>query len=148
MRRVSRSAAAATTRSSTVLRYLGAITGGVRASLSAIVTLPREVGRRLQTDAVNALNGCSGSPKRSSDSGCTWYSRSGRDTCALLVAKQPSWLGLIDSGPERVNRYCSAMPALATQLCDSVFSVVTPLTSNTMRNCKWSCRLAPTPESA
>src|ERR1043166_6963661 len=46
----------------------GAADGSADLSLSQ----PRLVGRRLQTLAVNAGNGCSGSPNLSSDSGWMW----------------------------------------------------------------------------
>ena len=52
-----------------------------------IRTLPREVGFKLQTLAVKALNRCSGSPKASRLKGCTWYWR----------------LGCSKSGPDRVE---------------------------------------------
>ena len=112
---------------------------------SGCAIAPREVGRRLHTEAVNAGNGCSGSPNLSSDSGCTWYSTLGRCRSALDIANAPSWLGLIVSGPRRVKAYCSAMPSLAKGLDASVLSVRTPCTLNAMRSCRWSCRLAPTP---
>ena len=61
---------------------------------------PRDVGRMLHTDAVNAGNECNGSPNLSSDSGCTWYSRLGRAMAGAEHANAPSWLGLIASGRE------------------------------------------------
>ena len=48
--------------------------------------------------------GCSGSPKRSSDKGCTWYSRLARSCSGPLRAKAPSWLGAMASGPLRLSR--------------------------------------------
>jgi hypothetical protein len=47
---------------------------------------------------------CSGSPKRSSDSGCTWYSRLAEGLLRPERANAPSWLGAIDSGPLRSYR--------------------------------------------
>ena len=41
-------------------------------------TVPRLVGLRLHTLAVKAGKLCSGSPKASSESGCTWYSMLGQ----------------------------------------------------------------------
>ena len=70
---------------------------------------PRLVGRRLQTEAVKAGNGCSGSPKRSRLSGCTWYWRSGVSRDGSLLAKQPSWLGAMVNGPRRNSAYSRPM---------------------------------------
>ncbi|SST09695.1 Uncharacterised protein [Acinetobacter baumannii] len=67
-------------------------------------TVPRLCGRRSQTDAVNAGKACSGSPKRSSESGWTWYSRLAEGCCGSERAKAPSWLGAIDNGPLRLAR--------------------------------------------
>ena len=92
--------------------------------------------------------GCSGSPKRSSDSGCTWYSRLARVCSGPDAANAPSWLGAIASGSLRRHRYSQPMASLPLQLLANWFSVRAPLTLNTMRSCRWSCRLAPTPGSA
>ncbi|MCY1454259.1 hypothetical protein D9M71_713110 [compost metagenome] len=80
---------------------MGSISGVLFMSALRISIRPRLAGRRLHTEAVKAGNGCSGSPKRSSDSGCTWY-------CRLAVAcsgpertNAPNWLGAIASGPLR-----------------------------------------------
>ena len=50
---------------------MAATAGALRKSAFLMVTLPRLVGFRLQTLAVKAGKSCSGSPKASSDSGCT-----------------------------------------------------------------------------
>ena len=49
---------------------------------------PRLVGCRLQTLAVKAGNLCSGSPKRSSDSGCTWNCRLARSWSRIGAGEQ------------------------------------------------------------
>jgi hypothetical protein len=50
---------------------LGWIAGWTVASGLVIRTSPRLSGRRLLTEAVNAGNGCNGSPNLSSESGWT-----------------------------------------------------------------------------
>src|SRR3954462_5520113 len=79
-------------------------------------TLPRLVGLRLQTLAVNALNGCRGSPKASRLRGCTWYSTFGHGWSDVLRVKAPSCEGAMLMGPLRVSMYCSPMRALPHQL--------------------------------
>ena len=112
-------------------------------------TWPRLVGFRLQTLAVKALKRCSGSPKASSDSGCTWYSRFGMR--ALRVAAR--------EGAELRRRHAhrpaaaeprtpAPMSALPHHDAAIVFSVFTPSTPKTARICRWSCRLSPTPGSS
>ncbi|MNV74990.1 hypothetical protein D3C71_1682500 [compost metagenome] len=83
---------------------MGWIKGACCGSAELISTRPRLCGRRSQTDAVNAGKGCKGSPKRSSDSGWTWYSRFAEVCSGPERAKAPSWLGAIDSGPLRLYR--------------------------------------------
>src|SRR5436853_7570428 len=75
-------------------------------------TWPRLVGFRLHTLAVNALNGCSGSPKASSDSGCTWYSTFGCGCDGSLRVKAPSCDGAMLIGPLRLSAYSSPISAL------------------------------------
>ncbi len=75
--------------------------GGSAGSPARIRTLPRLVGLRLQTLAVNALNGCSGSPKASSESGWTWYSRFGCASPGRLLVNAPSCDGAMLIGPLR-----------------------------------------------
>ena len=70
---------------------------------------PRLVGRRLQTLIVIAGNGCNGSPKRSSDSGCTWNCRFGDSWSGDERAKAPICDGAIDIGPRRRAAYSSAI---------------------------------------
>src|SRR2546423_1016476 len=91
-------------------------------------TWPRLVGFRLHTLAVKALNGCSGSPNASSDSGCTWYSRSGQGLDASLRVKAPSCDGAMLIGPLRLARYSSPISALPHHERAIVLSVFTPST--------------------
>src|SRR5688500_9311269 len=91
-------------------------------------TWPRLVGLRLQTLAVKALNGCSGSPKASSDSGCTWYSRLGKGCDGSLRVNAPSCDGAMLIGPLRLAAYSSAIIALPNHERVIVFSVFTPST--------------------
>jgi hypothetical protein len=60
-----------------------------------MLTVPRLLGWRLQTLAVNALKLCSGSPKASRLSGCTWYSMLGYGWAASLRVNAPNWLGAV-----------------------------------------------------
>ncbi len=124
------------------------MSGAANGSADAICTVPREVGRRLQTLAVNALKACSGSPNLSSDSGCTWYSTSGRATDGSDLANAPNCEGAMLIGPLRLKAYCMPIMALPHQLAARVLSVGTPCTLITLRNCRWSCRFSPTPGSA
>src|SRR5436190_20883625 len=108
---------------------LGASSGrGVR-----MRTWPRLVGFRLHTLAVNALNGCSGSPKASRDSGCTWYSRSGHGLAGSLRVNAPSCDGAMLIGPLRVTRYSRPISALPHHERAIVLSVFTPSTPYTAR---------------
>src|SRR5437868_1065230 len=75
-------------------------------------TLPRLVGLRLQTLAVKAGKLCSGSPKASSESGCTWYSRFGHSYAGELRVKAPSCEGAMLIGPLRLKRYSIPIFAL------------------------------------
>ena len=59
----------------------------LRSALLLMRTVPRLVGFRLHTLAVKAGKLCSGSPKASSDSGCTWYSRFGH-SCVGRAARE------------------------------------------------------------
>ena len=58
---------------------------------------------------------CSGSPKASSDSGCTWYSTFGHSCSADERVKQPSCDGAMLIGPLRDSRYCKPICALPNQ---------------------------------
>src|SRR5918912_4121913 len=107
--------------------------GGASGSAERIVTEPRLVGFRLHTLAVNASNGCSGSPNASSDNGWTWYSRFGCGRAGSLRVNAPSCDGAMLIGPLRLTRYSSPIFALPHQVADSVFSVFVPLTPNTAR---------------
>src|SRR6478736_4642562 len=89
-------------------------------------TQPRLVGLRLHTLAVNALKGCSGSPKASRLSGCTWYSMLGYGCSGELRVNAPSCDGAMLMGPLRLNAYSIPIFALPHQLLASVLSVVTP----------------------
>src|SRR5688572_6039530 len=103
---------------------LGAASGsGVRSR-----TCPRLVGFRLHTLAVKALNGCSGSPKASSDSGCTWYSMFGNGCDGSLRVNAPSCDGAMLIGPLRFIAYSSPISALPHHERVIVFSVFTPST--------------------
>ena len=76
-------------------------------------TWPRLVGRRLHTLAVNAGNGCGGSPNRSSEIGCTWYWRFGRrHATGRDFANAPSCDGAMVSGPSRKSAYSRPIFAL------------------------------------
>ena len=77
-----------------------------------ICTLPRLVGLRLHTLAVNASKRCSGSPKASSESGWTWYSRFGCGSSGRLRVKAPSCDGAMLIGPLRFQAYSRPIFAL------------------------------------
>ena len=104
------------------------IFGAAHASGDAMRTWPRDAGRRLHTDAVNAGKSCSGSPKRSSDSGCTWYSRLACASAGRLFVNAPSCDGAMLIGPARRSAYCRPIRAFPHQLLASVFSVRVPET--------------------
>ena len=91
-------------------------------------TWPRLVGLRLHTLAVIAGKRCSGSPKASSESGCTWYSRLGQGCCGSLRVKAPSWLGAMLSGPLRRSAYSSAIASRPDHEWARVLSVRAPCT--------------------
>src|ERR1044072_1323584 len=91
-------------------------------------TEPRLSGRRLQTLAVIAGKEWTGSPNLSSDTGWTWYSRSGVSLSGPGLVKIPSWLGAIDIGPERFSAYSSPIEALPIRLDAFSLSVGTPVT--------------------
>src|SRR3982751_4271564 len=101
-------------------------------------TVPREVGRRLQTLAVNALKRCGGSPKRSSEIGCTWYSRFGVACDGSERVNAPIWDGGMVIAPERDHAYVHAMRPLCHHEPSSVLSVSAFLILNAMRSCRWS----------
>lgn len=136
MRRVSASARAATERSSSVDRSLGAIRGGTNGSGAVMWTPPRDDGRRWQTGVVKAGNPCSGSPKRSGEGGCACYSRSGLACASSDFANAPSRPGDIDIGPRRNGRYSGPMPTFPSRLFARSFSVATPRTLYAIRNCR------------
>src|SRR3990172_10072934 len=92
------------------------IAGCARGSGLLIVTRPRLVGRRLHTEAVKAGKGCSGSPNLSSESGWMWYSMFAVACDGSDLAKPPSWLGGIVSGPVRNRAYSSPIIALPQTL--------------------------------
>src|SRR6516225_1180875 len=102
--------------------------GASAGSAPRMRTLPRLVGLRLHTLAVNALNECSGSPNASSESGCTWYSRFGCASPARLFANAPSCDGAMLIGPLLDHAYCSAISALPRSVEAIVLSVRTPST--------------------
>src|SRR5437764_11521343 len=89
-------------------------------------TRPRLVGLRLHTLAVNAGNGCSGSPKASSDSGCTWYSMLGHSRPGVLRVNAPSCEGAMLIGPVRNIAYSMPIFTLPHHEFASVLSVVVP----------------------
>src|SRR5437762_11810531 len=89
-------------------------------------TVPRLVGLRLHTLAVKAGKRCNGSPKASSDSGCTWYWRLGQAWSAPLRVKAPSCDGAMLIGPERLSAYSSPMRALPSHEDASTLSVEAP----------------------
>ena len=93
-----------------------------------ICTLPRLVGLRLHTLAVKAGKLCSGSPKASSDSGCTWYSMLGHSKAGDERVNAPNWLGAMLMGPLRDSRYCKPMRALPQGVRASWLSVCAPRT--------------------
>ena len=90
----------------------------------------------MQTLEVNALNGCSGSPNLSSDSGCVWISTFAVGCSGEERVKPPSWLGAIVSGPERNRAYSSPIAALPNRLCTRWFNVTTFFTLNAIRSCR------------
>src|ERR1017187_2984851 len=91
------------------------IAGLARGSGDLMRMWPREAGRRLHTLAVNAGNGCRGSPNFSSDSGCTWNSRLGVACAGSLFTSAPRWEGAMVRGPVRYSAYSSAIFALPHQ---------------------------------
>src|SRR5689334_20816958 len=86
-------------------------------------TVPRLVGLRLHTLAVKAGKLCSGSPKASSESGCTWYSRFGHSSSGELFVKAPSCEGAMLIGPLRLRAYSRPMRALPSSEEASTLSV-------------------------
>src|SRR4051794_1629168 len=108
-------------------------------------TYPREIGRRLQTLAVNALNGCGGSPNLSSEIGCTWNSRFGVACAASDFVNAPICEGGIVIAPERDHAYWQPMSAFCHHEPSNVLSVSAFVILNAMRSCRWSCRFSPTP---
>src|ERR1700741_4520984 len=90
-------------------------------------TAPRLVGLRLHTLAVNAGKLCSGSPKASSDSGCTWYCRFGHSWSGELRVNAPSCEGAMLIGPLRLSMYSSPILALPNIDEASTLSVGAPL---------------------
>ena len=109
---------------------------------------PRLLGRRLHTDGVIAGYWCNGSPKRSSDSGCTCHSMLADGCAGSLFANAPSCEGGMVSGPVRKSRYSRPIAALPNSELARSFRVVTPCTLYTVRICRWSCRFSPTPGSS
>src|SRR5574340_1053485 len=109
---------------------------------------PREVGRRLHGLAVNAGNLCGGSPNLSSEIGCTWYSRLGVGCDGSDFTNAPICDGAMVIGPLRNNAYSRPIFALVHHELSMVLSVCAFFTLNAMRNCRWSCRLPPTPGSS
>ncbi len=122
--------------------------GACAGSADVMCTSPRDSGFRLQTLAVKASNACSGSPKASSDNGCTWYCRLGQRRPGSERVKAPSCDGAMLIGPLRESAYSAAMRALPSSVADKVLSVRVLSTAKTARTCKWSCRLPPTPGSS
>src|SRR5918993_1157803 len=108
-------------------------------------TCPREVGRTLHTLAVNALNLCGGSPKRSSEIGCTWYSRFGVTCEGSDLVNAPSCDGGIVIAPERDQAYWQPIIALCHHDPSSVLRVSAFLILNAIRSWRWSWRFSPTP---
>ena len=89
-------------------------------------TVPRLVGLRLHTLAVMAAKRCSGSPKASRLSGCTWYSMFGHSNAGDERVKAPSWLGAMLMGPLRRHAYSSPIRPLPHSVLASWFSVLPP----------------------
>src|SRR3990167_1894888 len=110
--------------------------GASRKLALLICTVPRLVGLRLHTLAVNAGNPCSGSPKASSESGCTWYSMLGQGWSALLRVKAPSCEGAMLMGPLRLMAYSSPILALPMSELARVLRVLTLCTLYTERICR------------
>ena len=81
-----------------------------------IWTLPRDVGRRLHTLAVKASNTCSGSPNLCSDSGCTWYSRSGRSPRRTNARTRPAAMATCTSARCAATRTRARSPSLPSTL--------------------------------
>ena len=75
-----------------------------------------------------ALKLCSGWPKASSDSGCTWYSRFGCARPGSLRVKAPSCDGAMLIGPLRLSAYSMPIIALPHNEFAMVLSVFTPST--------------------
>ncbi|MCY1464923.1 hypothetical protein D9M71_830060 [compost metagenome] len=83
---------------------MGSIRGALCISAAPMSMRPRLSGRRLHTEAVNAGKRCNGSPKRSSDKGCTWYCKLAVACSGLERTNAPNWLGAMASGPLRSYR--------------------------------------------
>src|ERR1700741_3538144 len=103
--------------------------GASAARFERMRTAPRLVGLRLQTLAVNALNACSGWPKASSESGCTWYPRFAWARDGSLFVKAPSCDGAMLIGPLRLKAYSRPNIALPHRVLAIVLSVFTPETA-------------------
>ena len=89
-------------------------------------TVPRLVGLRLHTLAVKASKACRGSPKASSDSGCTWYWMLGQTCSGLERVKAPSCEGAMLIGPLRRSAYSRPILARPQSEADKVLSVAWP----------------------
>src|SRR6478672_8551501 len=112
--------------------------GAAEKSAFLICTVPRLVGLRLHTLAVNAGKLCSGSPNASSDRGCTWYSMLGQGCSGLLRGNAPNCDGAMLIGPLRLAAYSRPILALRQSELAMALSVGTPCTLNTARICRWS----------
>src|SRR5258705_382578 len=97
-------------------------------------TSPRLVGWILHTLAVKAGKVCSGSPKRSSDSGCTWNWMLARSRDGSERVNNPSWDGAMVNGPRRRNAYSNPIPMRPKTEWYVVFSVFTPDTLKIARS--------------
>src|SRR5690349_24633537 len=97
-------------------------------------TLPRLVGRRFATEAVQAGKGGRGSPNLSRDKGWTWYSRLALGCAGSDRVNAPSCEGAIVSGPVRNRRYSRPMEIFPVSVFARSFKVRTFFTRNAMRS--------------
>src|SRR6266478_5427203 len=100
--------------------------GAAAGSAECSRTSPRLVGWILHTLAVKAGKTCSGSPKRSSDNGCTWNWMLARSRDGSERVNSPSWDGAMVKGPRRRNAYSNPIPMRPKTEWYIVFSVFTP----------------------
>ena len=149
MRRVTRSESTATRRSSSSGRVVRRNAWRVHECCGADTDAAATGGIEVADARREGRESCRWAGRRHAGSrGCTWYCRLACDAPrgGFSSRRRRAARGPCSSGPVRRSAYSRAYPRGApTGLEASTFNVRTPLTLNTGRICRWSCRLAPTP---